>query len=74
MPNTTPDTFVPQVRAHSLNANLGWLLLLVLAFVPALQAQDGNSSPAQLRLNLHEPFRFVVYGDTRFTDPSDTQA
>src|SRR5579872_1383352 len=31
-------------------------------------------APADLKLNVKVPFRFVAYGDTRFHDPSDTQA
>jgi hypothetical protein len=30
--------------------------------------------PVDLKLNVTDPFRFVAYGDTRFHDPSDTDA
>jgi len=30
--------------------------------------------PVDLKLNVSAPFRFVAYGDTRFHDPSDTDA
>lgn len=30
--------------------------------------------PVQINLRLHTPFRFIAYGDTRFTDPADTKA
>jgi Icc-related predicted phosphoesterase len=32
------------------------------------------AKPAALTLQLSVPFRFVAYGDTRFTDPSNTEA
>src|SRR5215475_16070969 len=32
------------------------------------------TEPAELRLQLSVPFRFVAYGDTRFTDPEDREA
>jgi Icc-related predicted phosphoesterase len=35
-------------------------------------AQD--AAPADLRLDVTTPFRFVAYGDTRFHDPKDTEA
>lgn len=31
-------------------------------------------TPVDLRLQVSVPFRFVAYGDTRFTDPHDTEA
>lgn len=33
-----------------------------------------EAHPVDLQLPVHVPFKFVVYGDTRFTDPSDTEA
>jgi hypothetical protein len=48
------------------------LVLLVLFFAaPQLFAQ---SQPVDLQSKVSVPFRFVAYGDTRFTDPSDTEA
>ena len=38
---------------------------------PATQTQ---TSAVDLRLDIKTPFRFVVYGDTRFHDPKDTEA
>jgi len=32
------------------------------------------STPVELQLQVSVPFRFVAYGDTRFTDPHDTDA
>jgi hypothetical protein len=31
-------------------------------------------TPVDLQLKVNAPFRFVAYGDTRFHDPSDTEA
>jgi acid phosphatase type 7 len=47
------------------------LLPPVLFVALVLWAQ---SQPVELRLQLSTPFRFVAYGDTRFTDPNDTEA
>jgi hypothetical protein len=48
------------------------LALVVLFFAaPQLFAQ---SQPVDLQSKVSAPFRFVAYGDTRFTDPSDTEA
>jgi Icc-related predicted phosphoesterase len=33
-----------------------------------------QTQPVELRSPVKTPFRFVVYGDTRFTDPADTHA
>ena len=38
------------------------------------QVQSPLARPAELELHLSVPFRFVAYGDTRFTDPQDTEA
>jgi Icc-related predicted phosphoesterase len=35
---------------------------------------SAQTSTVDLRLDLKSPFRFVAYGDTRFHDPSDTDA
>jgi Icc-related predicted phosphoesterase len=43
--------------------------LLFVALVLLAQSQ-----PVELRLQLSTPFRFVAYGDTRFTNPNDTEA
>jgi acid phosphatase type 7 len=47
------------------------LLLVLLFTAPALL---GQTQPVELQLQLNTPFRFVAYGDTRFTDPNDTKA
>jgi Icc-related predicted phosphoesterase len=33
-----------------------------------------SGQPVELKLEISLPFRFVAYGDTRFTDPNDTRA
>jgi Icc-related predicted phosphoesterase len=38
------------------------------------QAQSSDVHPVDLELQVTVPFRFVAYGDTRFTDPHDTNA
>src|SRR5258705_4444525 len=47
---------------------------LVILFV-ALAAMTGNaqSQPLEINTKLHKHFRFVAYGDTRFTDPANTK-
>jgi acid phosphatase type 7 len=35
---------------------------------------DSGAGPVELQLQVSTPFRFVAYGDTRFTDPKDTDA
>ncbi len=43
----------------------------MVGFAAAGRAQ---SQPVELQQDVHVPFHFVSYGDTRFTDPSDTKA
>jgi len=55
------------------------LLFIVVAISLACsrshsQNQVPDPDPADLRLQVNPPFRFVAYGDTRFTDPHDTEA
>ena len=38
------------------------------------QVQAPAAKPVALNLKVSVPFRFVAYGDTRFTDPRDTEA
>jgi acid phosphatase type 7 len=48
-----------------------------LVFVLSLLAALGTAAqiqPVELELQLSTPFRFIAYGDTRFTDPNDTEA
>jgi Icc-related predicted phosphoesterase len=55
-------------------------LLLLLASAALLvltcctKRSNTPSASTDLRLDLESPFRFVVYGDTRFHDPNDTEA
>ena len=51
----------------SLSKSLAFVLLLVAPFFAQTQ-------PVELHSQTRTPFRFVVYGDTRFTDPANTQA
>jgi hypothetical protein len=45
------------------------VLLTTLALAAVVSAQ---SRPVEIDAGLHAPFRFVAYGDTRFTDPANT--
>jgi hypothetical protein len=45
--------------------------ILMTAAALALSAQ---TKPVELQAQVNLPFRFVAYGDTRFTDPADTDA
>jgi Icc-related predicted phosphoesterase len=45
--------------------------VLIAGAASALVAQ---TQPVELRLQIKLPFRFVAYGDTRFTDPKNTEA
>src|SRR5215813_4228297 len=38
------------------------------------QIQSSPTQPIALELHVSVPFSFVAYGDTRFTDPRDTEA
>jgi Icc-related predicted phosphoesterase len=46
-----------------------FLLIVSMASVSLAQTQ-----PVELQLKITPPFRFVAYGDTRFTDPKNTEA
>jgi len=50
--------------------NLLYVLILAV-FVSGALAQ---TQPVELQSNIKTPFHFVAYGDTRFTNPSDTEA
>ena len=39
-----------------------------------LHGAFGQTQPIELQIPLQRSFRFVAYGDTRFTDPKDTEA
>ena len=48
-----------------------------LVFVPLLLVAPllfPQTQPVELHSQVKTPFRFIVYGDTRFTDPADTKA
>jgi Icc-related predicted phosphoesterase len=55
------------------------LALVVLAGVACSRSHSQmqpaeTSTPVDLQLQVSVPFRFVAYGDTRFTDPQNTEA
>lgn len=47
---------------------------LLTAFCTRSHSQQIAAHPVELQLDLHTPFRFIAYGDTRFHDPKDTDA
>lgn len=49
-------------------------LTIVLVGLTGCTKRPTEQTPVDLKLNLGVPFRFVVYGDTRFHDPNDTEA
>ena len=49
------------------------LLVILFASLTAIAA-GAQSRPVEINAGLRTPFRFAVYGDTRFTDPANTTA
>ena len=49
--------------------NLSVILFIALTAIAAA----AQSRPLEINAKLHKHFRFVAYGDTRFTDPADTK-
>jgi len=47
---------------------------VLLALAACTKKSSAQTSAANLQADLKTPFRFVVYGDTRFHDPKDTDA
>ena len=58
-------------RPPTITRRIGAALLLVFCGLSPLSAQ---TQPVELNLKVDAPFRFVAYGDTRFTDPKNTEA
>lgn len=50
---------------------VGVIVTILVAFAIRVVAQ---AAPPELRVKAGESFRFVAFGDTRFTDPSNTKA
>jgi Icc-related predicted phosphoesterase len=50
------------------------LLALSCTLTGCTRKPSTQNAPVDLRVGVKSPFRFVAYGDTRFHDPSDTQA
>jgi len=46
---------------------------VILALTCCTKKSTAQTSTVDLKLDVKAPFHFVVYGDTRFHDPSDTQ-
>jgi len=49
-------------------------LLIILFIALRTTAAAAQSRPVEIDAGLHAPFRFVAYGDTRFTDPANKPA
>ncbi|MGA8341254.1 MAG: metallophosphoesterase [Candidatus Sulfotelmatobacter sp.] len=47
---------------------------MLLALTCCTRKSSAQTSTVDLRLEVKTPFRFVAYGDTRFHDPTDTNA
>ncbi len=50
------------------------ICLLAWALSGLCALANAQSAPVELQTQVTAPFRFVAYGDTRFTDPKDTDA
>jgi hypothetical protein len=51
-----------------------WPGILTFFFLAvAASATLAQSPPLEINTKLHKHFRFVAYGDTRFTDPNNTK-
>jgi len=49
-------------------------ILVVGLFITACALAAAQTQPVELQAPVSTPFRFIAYGDTRFTDPKDTDA
>ena len=58
--------------AHTVS--LGLVLVALFVLPGCTKKSSAQSSPANLQADVHTPFRFVAYGDTRFHNPNDTEA
>src|ERR1700719_761198 len=50
------------------------LLLIFLSIACAASFSSAQTQPLDLQPQISLPFRFVAYGDTRFTDPRNVDA
>jgi acid phosphatase type 7 len=51
-----------------------FILLLAVVSYPLHSQTPAQTQPVELHPKVKAPFRFIVYGDTRFTDPADIGA
>jgi hypothetical protein len=61
-------------RSSSAGTLLLPCLTIVLFGLIGCTKRSTEQKPVDLKLHVSVPFRFVAYGDTRFHDPSDTEA
>lgn len=45
-----------------------------IVFLFCVQLSRPETQPVELQISVPRDFRFIAYGDTRFTDPTDTEA
>lgn len=50
------------------------ILIHCVSIAAVVSSALAQSRPAELKPQIRLPFRFVAYGDTRFTDPKNTEA
>ncbi len=63
------------LRHKLFSSSLSMLLLTAASLVLTCCTRTSSAqTPVDLQANVQLPFRFVAYGDTRFHDPSDTEA
>lgn len=53
---------------------LGAASLLTASCTRSHSEEFLTTKPVDLQQDVHTPFRFIAYGDTRFTDPANTEA
>jgi hypothetical protein len=64
----------PQAWGKSIMRNRHLInLLIVIVIASVVSAVCAQSLPVEINTKLHKHFRFVAYGDTRFTDPKNTK-
>src|SRR5277367_6303845 len=62
------------LKWNELNMTLHKVLAHLLLIAAAAAVSSAQTQPVELHPKISVPFRFVAYGDTRFTDPNNTEA
>src|ERR1700693_4480904 len=66
--------FLTSMNSFRFMALIRWFPAVFGAVFFAAFALLAQTPPQEMQLRLNVPFQFVAYGDTRFTDPDDTEA